>query len=195
MEDDVDTDAIFPARYLLLMDKAGLGPCLFHDRRAAAGPQGFVLDQPAYAGARILIARTNFGCGSSREQAVWALVGGGFRCVIAHSFGDIFYANCFKNGLLPIALPIEDVERLGDLAQGGASFDIDLRAQTVRVEDQAWFFELAAQRRDALLSGYDEVDQILADGEPDIAAFEARQRTSHPWLFDLRDHHPKGVCV
>lgn len=183
LEDDIDTDVIFPARFLLRMEKAGLGGYLFHDRRADPSDATFVLDRPAYAGARILIAGMNFGCGSSREQAVWTLVGAGFRCVIAPSFGDIFYANCFKNGLLPVVLPQKVIVDLAALAEQGQRFTINLVAQTVRVAGRpADPFEIAPQRREALLSGRDDIAEILLD-EPRIAAFEARSRRAQPWLF------------
>lgn len=182
MEDDIDTDVIFPARFLLHMEKDGLGGYLFHDRRAAQGA-AFVLDRPAYAGAQILITGMNFGCGSSREQAVWTLMGAGFRCVIAPGYGDIFYANCFKNGLLPIVLPADTVAELALLAEQGHAFTIDLTDQTVRVANRpAEPFPLAPQRRHALLNGRDEIDDILLD-EPMIARFEAFSRGAHPWLF------------
>ncbi len=185
LEDDVDTDTIFPARFLLLMDKAGLGRYLFHDRRAQAVAAGevFPLDRPQFAGADILITGVNFGCGSSREQAVWTLAGAGFRCVIAPSFGDIFYANCFKNGLLPIVLPEATVAELAVLAELGVPFTVDLEARIVRVaQGEPLPFEIAEQRREALLNGRDEVDEILLNA-PQIAAFETRSRRDQPWLF------------
>lgn len=185
LEDDVDTDAIFPARFLLIMEKAGLGRYLFHDRRhpVAGDTAPFVLDLPRYAGAAILIAGANFGCGSSREQAVWTLVGAGFRCVIAPSFGDIFYANAFKNGLLPIVLPESVTTELGRMAEAGAPFTIDLVQQRVRAgsgPDAA--FAIAADRREALLQGWDDIDEILQRA-PLIAAFETQSRRVQPWLF------------
>lgn len=186
LEDDVDTDVIFPARYLLLMEKRGLGEYLFHDRRRKEGAVTgeFVLDQPAHRGAQILIAGSNFGCGSSREQAAWALVGAGIRCVIAESFGEIFYANCLKNGLLPIALPADQVARLGAMARQGEVFAADLRTQTIRAGDgPPTSFDIAAERRDALLNGRDEIDEILA-ARPVLEAFEAQHRQRQPWLFD-----------
>lgn len=187
LEDDIDTDAIFPARYLLLMERQGLGRYLFHDRRrpGANDPRGeFVLDRPGFEDAHILIAGANFGCGSSREQAVWALEGAGIRCVIAPSFGEIFYTNCFKNGLLPITLPAETVARLAALAEAGGIFQIDLSAQTITASSHpAVSFSIAEQRCQALLSGCDEIDDILF-ALADIEQFEAGHRRRQPWLFE-----------
>lgn len=187
MEDDIDTDVIFPARYLLVMEKRGLGGYLFHDRRRAADGAlrgDFVLDQPVFQDSCILIAGANFGCGSSREQAVWTLAGAGFRAVIAASFGEIFYANCFKNGVLPIVLPPVAVAQLAEHAARGDRFEIDLAAQTVGAGDAPpAHFPIAADRRNALLSGRDEIDEILAHDGAHIAAFEARHRGRQPWLF------------
>jgi len=183
MDDDIDTDIIYPARFLLLMDKTGLGDCFFADRRTAAHGQ-FVFDRPEHQGAGVLIAGDNFGCGSSREHAVWALVGAGFRCVISTSFGEIFYGNCFKNGVLPIVLPLERVAALAKAAEAGAPFTIDLIAQTINAGDgQPEPFEIEASRRAMLLNGWDEIDLVLKDDGPAIDAFEAAHRETSPWLF------------
>lgn len=183
MEDNVDTDAIFPARFLLLMEKAGLGAYLFHDRRQGARP-AFPLDRPEFAGARILVSGANFGCGSSREQAAWALAGAGFRCVIASSFGDIFYANALKNGLLPVILPEAAVAELARLAEQGATLRVDLAEQVVQAgERPPYGFAIPAQAKETLLDGRDEIDAILLH-ERLIAAFEAASRRRQPWLYD-----------
>ncbi len=187
LEDDIDTDVIFPARFLLNMDKEGLGHYLFHDRRLAAEEKPgnvFVLDRPVFKNARILIAGANFGCGSSREQAVWTLKGAGFICVIAASFGEIFHANCFKNGLLPIVLPDETVSSLASQAEQGICFTVDLLTQTITVAGQpAINFSIDEQRRQSLLNGRDETDDILL-GLADIEHFEAKHRSRQPWLFE-----------
>jgi 3-isopropylmalate/(R)-2-methylmalate dehydratase small subunit len=184
-EADVDTDIIFPARFLLLLDKAGLGRHLFHERRFR--PDGtkteFVLNQPAYAGAQILVADQNFGSGSSREQAVWALADFGIRVVIAQSFGEIFYSNCFKNGVLPIVVTGERHAEIMAAARSGGEIAIDLEAGTIRLPNGPEFgFDIDPYRRRALLLGLDEIGGILADDAADIAAFERRQRQAAPWL-------------
>ncbi len=188
-EADVDTDIIFPARFLLLLDKVGLGKHLFHERRYR--PDGtktdFVLNRPPFDGAKILVSDSNFGSGSSREQAVWALSDYGVRCVIAPSFGEIFYANCFKNGVLPIALPAAVHAQVMLGASTGEPVTIDLEAQTIWLPNGPLIhFDIDPYRRRALMLGLDEVGGILADDLPDIAAFEARQKQSQPWL-DLGD--------
>ena len=187
LEDDVDTDAIYPARYLLVMDRKGLGQYLFRDRRFdrhGAPRPDFLLNQPPFDQAVILIAGDNFGCGSSREQAPWTLNGFGIRCVIAPSFGEIFYANCFKNGMLPIVLPRKTVDRLGEIAATGAPFQIDLPSQQVRPPGSAPIgFDIAPQHREALLGGFDDIDLILNTNAAAIDAFEARHTAAQPWLF------------
>jgi 3-isopropylmalate/(R)-2-methylmalate dehydratase small subunit len=184
-EADVDTDIIFPARFLLLLDKAGLGKHLFHERRHA--PDGtstdFVLNSAPFDEAKILVADANFGSGSSREQAVWALADFGIRCVIAPSFGEIFYNNCFKNGVLPIVVTGERHADVMAAARSGGDFVIDLEAQTILLPNgPAMPFEVDPYRRRALLLGLDEVGTILSDDADAIAAFEQRQRREAPWL-------------
>ena len=185
-EENVDTDIIFPARYLLVMERFGLGPYLFYDRRFTASgdvrPES-IFDRKEYGGAPILIAGANFGCGSSREQAVWALAGFGIRSVIAPSFGEIFYANCFKSGLLPIVLPQPVVADLAARAAGGVTFEIDLDNKTLSTTDGLKLdFAIAEDRRAALLAGMDEIDVILHDELPAIEAFEAKHALAQPWL-------------
>jgi 3-isopropylmalate dehydratase small subunit len=181
-ENDIDTDIIYPARFLLVMDKQGLGQYLFHDRRGPEHP-GFPLDRPEVAGAEILIAGSNFGCGSSREQAVWAIAGGGFRVVIASSFGEIFYNNCFKNGLLPVRLDEAQVRDLAEKASAGAVFDVDLVTRRIRGAgvDIAFALEDGLQQR--LLEGWDDIDLILNHQGEAIAAFEMQHKRAQPWLF------------
>jgi 3-isopropylmalate/(R)-2-methylmalate dehydratase small subunit len=184
---NVDTDRIIPARFLRKPPSVGYERFLFHDLRFRAdgseNPE-FVLNHPAYRQARILVAAENFGCGSSREGAVWALAGHGIRAVIAPSFGDIFFENCGKNGLLAIVLPGEAVAGLRRLLreQPGAWLRVDLPAQTVRAPDgTAHPFEIDPFRKQCLLEGLDEIGLTLAR-EAEIAEFEARRVAELPWL-------------
>ncbi len=180
---NVDTDRIVPARFLRNARAAGYENFLFHDLREK--DPDFVLDRRAYAGARILVAAENFGCGSSREGAVWALAGAGFRVWIAPSFGDIFLENSFKNGALAIVLPLDTVARLrGELARApGTELTIDLAAQTVTMPGGgAERFEVDPFRKECLLAGIDEIELTLRY-EDAIAAHERRQRRETPWLY------------
>jgi 3-isopropylmalate/(R)-2-methylmalate dehydratase small subunit len=184
---NVDTDQIIPARFLRKSRKDGYGQYLFRDLRFAADgtekPE-FVLNQAPYRGASILVADKNFGCGSSREHAVYALWDYGFRVVIAPSFGDIFFGNSFKNGFLPIVLPEETVARLRGAIQAkpGARMTVDLAAQTVTGPDGiGHLFEIDAYRKECLLKGIDELDFTLARRD-EIAAFEKRLGETTPWL-------------
>ncbi len=184
---NVDTDQIVPARFLRKPRNAGYGGFLFHDLRFDDNGEekpGFVLNRPAYRGARILIAEKNFGCGSSREHAVYALWDYGFRAVIAPSFGDIFFNNCFKNGLLPIVLPAEEVTALqAELAQQpGAHVRVDLeRQEVIAPSGKVHRFEVDAFRKQCLLQGLDEIAFTLGH-DADIAAFERRQSQELRWL-------------
>jgi 3-isopropylmalate/(R)-2-methylmalate dehydratase small subunit len=184
---NIDTDVIYPARYLLQMERDGLGQYLFRDWRYRADgtpDPDFVLNRHPFASAEVLIAGEGFGCGSSREQAVWALTGHGIRCVLAPSFGEIFYANAFKNGLLPLVLPGELTEELGRLAEEGATFVVDLEKTTVSVDGETMaHIDLPERQRLTLLNGWDETDLILREDGEAIAAFEAEHRLSQPWLF------------
>ncbi|HHX88624.1 MAG TPA: 3-isopropylmalate dehydratase small subunit [Paracoccus sp.] len=180
-ESQIDTDVIFPARFLLLAQKSGLGSKLFHERRAQGG---FVLDTPPWNVAQILVAGPDFGTGSSRENAVWALSDFGIRCVIAPGFGEIFQANCFRNGVLPIVLQGEAHARVLAEAGAGRALTIDLPAQRVRMADGVEFaFEVAPDRKHALIEGLDEIGLILKEDIDEIDAFEARHRRAYPWLF------------
>jgi 3-isopropylmalate/(R)-2-methylmalate dehydratase small subunit len=185
-ETHLDTDVIFPARFLLLPDKKGLGEQLFNERRTnrtGDGPR-FVLDMPPWDKAHILVAGKAFGTGSSREQAVWALADFGIRCVIAPSFGEIFHANCFKSGVLPIVFDDETHADAMAEAEAGRSLTIDLEAQEVRFEDgRAIAFDVDSHRKRTLLLGLDEIGLILSDDLGDIAAFETSQRKARPWLY------------
>jgi 3-isopropylmalate/(R)-2-methylmalate dehydratase small subunit len=182
----INTDVIYPARFLLLTEKRGLGRYLFHDYRR--GPDGaitgdFVLDQPRFHRAPILIVGPAFGCGSSREQAVWTLLDAGIRCVVSSSFGDIFYANCFENGLLPIVLPAETVAALAARAEAGAELHVDLGAQTVTADGAAPIhFGVDPDRKLALMSGQDSIDEVLRDRLL-IEGFERPHQERQPWLF------------
>lgn len=179
---NVDTDQIVPARFLRQPRSAGYENFLFRDLRESDA--AFPLDQPAYRGARILVAADNFGCGSSREAAVWALAGSGLRAWIAPSFGDIFFENSFKNGVLAVTLPRERVAALQAqlTACPGATLTIDLAAQTVLGPDgQVDSFPIDPFRKACLLEGVDEIALTLQH-EAAIAAYEERQRREAPWL-------------
>ncbi|MEK7223922.1 MAG: 3-isopropylmalate dehydratase small subunit [Pseudomonadota bacterium] len=194
---NVDTDAIIPKQYLKSIKRTGFGPSLFDDMRYLdPGEPGmdhskrrinpdFVLNQPRYQGAQILLARDNFGCGSSREHAPWALMDYGFRVIIAPSYADIFYNNSFKNGLLPIMLERDAVDRLfrETEATPGYRLAVDLGAQTVTTPSGTVFkFEIDAFRRHCLLNGLDDIGLTLQHVD-EIRAYEARHRQEAPWLF------------
>lgn len=194
---NVDTDAIIPKQYLKSVQRTGFGPNLFDDwRYLDPGEPGqdpasrrlnpdFVLNQERYAGAGILLARENFACGSSREHAVWALTDHGFRAVIAPSFADIFYNNSFKNGLLPVQLDAETIERLFRETEASADYHltVDLEAQQVITPDGTAFdFEVDPFRRRCLLEGLDDISLTLQHADA-IRAYEERRRQEAPWLF------------
>ena len=176
---NVDTDMIIPKQFLKTIQRSGLGKNLFDEMRYT--PEGdeiadFVLNQPAYRAAQILVAGDNFGCGSSREHAPWALLDFGIRCVIAPSFADIFYNNCFKNGILPIVLPQEDVDKLMDDAKRGANatVSIDLESQMIKGPDGGEIsFEVDAFRKQCLLEGLDDIGLTLQKAAA-IDDYEAR---------------------
>ena len=181
---NVDTDRIVPARFLRRPRSEGYQNFLFHDLRE--GDPGFVLDRREYRGAKILVAAENFGCGSSREAAVWALAGFGLRAWIAPSFGDIFFENSFKNGALAIVLPLERVAALREQLKSapGSEITIDLPAQTVRFPDGTLAsFDVDPFRKECLSAGIDEIELTLRH-EGEIAAYEARRRREAPWLFE-----------
>lgn len=177
---NVDTDIIIPAKWLKTISREGLGRGAFETIRAEPGN---VFDDPAYAGASLLIAGDNFGCGSSREHAAWALGDLGIRAVIAPSFSDIFSGNAVKNGILPVVLPQEAVDRLLEVAREGQPITVDLESQTVTTPYQDRFaFEIDPFRRDCLLGGLDEVGLTMARGEA-IGSFEASRTAAQPWLM------------
>jgi 3-isopropylmalate/(R)-2-methylmalate dehydratase small subunit len=170
---DVDTDQIIPKQFLKRIERTGYGPFLFFDWRAGGD---FVLDKPEHAGAAVLVTGGNFGCGSSREHAPWALRDFGFKAIIAPSFADIFRANCYKTGLLAVTLPESQVRHLIDLAaeDPAAEVVVDLEAQQVRGEGFAYRFEIDPFARDCLLGGLDEIG-LVARHDSEIATFEARR--------------------
>ncbi|MFT3966033.1 MAG: 3-isopropylmalate dehydratase small subunit [Sphingobium sp.] len=178
---DIDTDIIYPARFLLITEKKGLGAYAFADRREDADfPIPVDNDRP------ILITGPNFGCGSSREQAPWAIGDLGIRIIIAESFGEIFYSNCFRNGMLPIRLAPEPVARLRARAEEGGIITVDLESRTITGAGTPIAFDVADDRREALLKGWNDTTRILALHEGDITAFEAAQQHSAPWLWTTR---------
>ena len=194
---NVDTDQIIPKQFLKSIKRTGFGPNLFDEWRYLDVGQpnqdcsnrplnkDFVLNFPRYQGASVLLARENFGCGSSREHAPWALDEYGFRTVIAPSFADIFFNNSFKNGLLPIILKDEEVDALFQQAEDaeGYQLTVDLAAQTVtRPDGVQYSFEIDAFRKHCLLNGLDDIGLTLQDAEA-IKAFEAKHQQSSPWLF------------
>ncbi|MBK8176160.1 MAG: 3-isopropylmalate dehydratase small subunit [Rhodospirillales bacterium] len=184
---NVDTDMIIPKQFLKTIKRSGLGKSLFFEMRyddAGAEVEDFVLNRPSYRQAVILIAGENFGCGSSREHAPWALLDFGIRCIIASSYADIFFNNCFKNGILPIRLPKEQVDVLSAMAGLGANatFTIDLIGQTIQTPDGAQIgFDVDPFRKACLIGGLDDIGLTLQKVEK-ITAFEQRQATEQPWL-------------
>jgi 3-isopropylmalate/(R)-2-methylmalate dehydratase small subunit len=184
---NVDTDMIIPKQYLKTIHRTGLGKALFDEMRH--NPDGsdnpdFVLNKPAYAKAQILVTGENFGCGSSREHAPWALLDFGIRCIIAASFADIFYNNCFKNGILPIKLPQSDVDKLMDDAERGANavVTVDLEKQEIRGPDGGMVtFEVDPFRKQCLLNGWDDISLTLR-AEDKISAYEKDHKAQAPWV-------------
>ncbi len=194
---NVDTDAIIPKQFLKSIKRSGFGPNAFDEwRYLDRGEPGadnskrplnkdFVLNQSRYQGASILLTRENFGCGSSREHAPWALADYGFRAVIAPSFADIFFNNCFKNGMLPIVLSAEIVDSLFRevFASEGYALNVDLAAQTITTpRGVVYVFEVDAFRKHCLLNGLDDIG-LTMQKQDEIKAFEARHRQAQPWLF------------
>ena len=183
---NLDTDQIIPKQFLKTVDREGLGKGLFYDLRFDGEGRerpDFVLNQPAYAGASVLVAGDNFGCGSSREHAPWALLDFGIRCVIAPSFADIFFNHCFNNGLLPLVLPEDQVRVLMDEAKGGNHLvSVDLEAQTVvSPSGKRFTFEIDPGRKEKLLKGLDAVGETLQHAD-DISRFEDRRKLGQPWM-------------
>lgn len=198
--ENVDTDAIIPKQFLKSIARSGFGPNLFDEWRyldkgepgqdpASRKPNpDFVLNQPRYAGASILLARRNFGCGSSREHAPWALQQYGFRALIAPGYADIFFTNCFKNGLLPVVLPEAQVARLFDevAAFPGYRLTVDLPRQVVvKPDGEEWPFEVQPFRKYCLVNGFDDIGLTLRHADK-IKAFEAERLARMPWLANIQ---------
>jgi len=184
---NVDTDMIIPKQYLKTIKRTGLGTGLFSELRykddGSENPE-FVLNKPAYRKAKVLVVDDNFGCGSSREHAPWALLDFGIRCVISTSFGDIFYNNCFKNGILPIRVTPEQLEKLFDDAERGANatLSIDLSKQEIRGPDGGMIkFEVDAFRKHCLLNGLDDIGLTLQKKRA-IETYESKLKAARPWI-------------
>jgi 3-isopropylmalate/(R)-2-methylmalate dehydratase small subunit len=200
---DVDTDALIPKQFLKSISRTGFGPFLFDDWRyldrgdlgqdcsqRALNPE-FVLNQPRYAGCQILLTRANFGCGSSREHAVWALAEYGFRIVIASSFADIFYGNCLKNGLLPVVLDASEIDSEFNAVQTIPNYrmQVDLPTQTlVTARGQIFHFDIDPHRKHCLLEGLDDIELTLQAAQQ-IRFYEQVRRSQEPWLFDSGVSH------
>jgi 3-isopropylmalate/(R)-2-methylmalate dehydratase small subunit len=185
---NVDTDMIIPKQFLKTIKRTGLGKHLFEEMRYEMDGKekpDFVLNKPAWRHAKVLVAGANFGCGSSREHAPWALLDFGIRCVIAPSFADIFYNNCFKNGILPIKLPQEEIDKLMDDAERGANaiVSIDLEKQEIRGPDGGCIrFDIDPFRKHCLLNGLDDIGLTLEKAVA-IDSFEGKNKASQPWLW------------
>ena len=194
---NVDTDAIIPKQFLKSIKRSGFGPNAFDEwRYMDVGQPGqdnsgrpknpdFVLNQPRYQGAEVLLTRANFGCGSSREHAPWALLDFGFKAIIAESFADIFFNNCYKNGIVPIVLPAAEVDALFQQVEltPGYKLVVDLQAQAViRPDGHAISFEIDPFRKECLINGWDDIGLTLRHAEK-IRQFEDSRRISQPWLF------------
>ena len=194
---DVDTDQIIPKQFLKRIERTGYGPFLFYDWRKA---EDFVLDRREHQGATVLVTGANFGCGSSREHAPWAIRDAGFRAIVASSFADIFRANCYKTGLLAVTLPESQVRHLIDLASEApeAEITVDLEAQQVCGDGFAYRFEIDAFARECLLGGLDEIG-LVERHQPDIAAYEARRDAWLPGLPATGGAPPRnggeGACL
>jgi len=183
---NIDTDQIIPKQFLKTVEREGLGKGLFYDLRFDGEGRerpDFVLNRPEYKGAGILVAGDNFGCGSSREHAPWALMDFGIRCVISTSFADIFYNNCFQNGLLPVVLKAEEVQALMGEAKGGNHvMSVDLESQTVTAPSGAVFgFEIDAGRKAKMLNGLDAIGETLQRAKS-IDVYEMKRALAQPWL-------------
>lgn len=183
---NIDTDMIIPKDYLKTIKRTGLGEGLFAEMRYnedGTDNEGFVLNKPAYSHAKILVAGDNFGCGSSREHAPWALLDFGIRCVISTSFADIFYNNCFKNGILPVVVTQEELDALMDDADRGANstITVNLETQTISGPDGGTIkFDIDQSRKERLLEGIDDIGETLGKADA-IFAFESKNSQSRPW--------------
>lgn len=183
---NIDTDKIIPKQYLKTIERTGLGQYLFDDLRFTPDRKErpeFVLNRPAYRKSVILVAGENFGCGSSREHAPWALLDFGILCVIAPSYADIFYNNCFKNGILPLTLPQDKIDILMKDAEDKKNITVDLPGQKVRRENgESFSFDIDAFRKHCLVNGLDDIGLTL-EHEAAITTFEKQQKESQPWLY------------
>lgn len=187
LRDNVDTDAIIPSREMKSTGKTGLADGLFagwryRDAATRTPNPDFVLNRPDYRGAALLLGGRNFGCGSSREHAVWALAEYGIRCIIAPSFAPIFAGNCIRNGIVPVVLPVDVIASLA-----GAVCHVDLAAQTVRTTRESWSFAIGPEAKAMLLEGLDAIDLTLKHREA-IAAFHTRDRAARPWVYLEHTH-------
>jgi 3-isopropylmalate/(R)-2-methylmalate dehydratase small subunit len=184
--ENVDTDMIIPKQFLTTIKRTGLKEGLFYEMRFSVDGKrndDFVLHREPYTHAQILVARDNFGCGSSREHAPWALLDFGIRCVIAPSFADIFYNNCFKNSILPIVLPKDAVETLLQTAESGQKMTVDLTSQKVTAGNHSFAFDLDPFRKHCLLNGLDDIG-LTMEHVKEIGTFEQKQKAITPWLYE-----------
>jgi 3-isopropylmalate dehydratase small subunit len=182
---NIDTDMIIPKQFLKTIKRTGLGVSLFYEMRYDTEGkliEDFILNTKPYDQSKILVAGDNFGCGSSREHAPWSLKDFGIRCVISTSFADIFYNNCFQNGILPIVVKAEELDRLMSAAGSQLEFNIDLPSQSIQVGNHSINFEIEDHRKDRLLQGLDDIGITLGYKE-DIASYEIDKKNQKPWLF------------
>jgi len=182
---NIDTDMIIPKQFLKTIKRTGLGENLFDEMRFDSEGneiKDFILNQENYKNSKIIVAGDNFGCGSSREHAPWALVDFGIRCIIAPSFADIFYNNCFKNSILPVRLLQDKVDALMADAQDNKTFSIDLENQKIKTDNNEFDFEVDSFRKHCLLNGLDDISLTL-ENEDKILAFEEENKKSTPWLY------------
>ena len=186
--DNVDTDMIIPKQFLKTIQRTGLKEGLFYEMRFDVNGkkiEDFVLHNAPYDHAEVLVSGANFGCGSSREHAPWALLDFGIRCVIATSYADIFFNNCFKNGILPVVLPKDQVDALMEAAKSGKKISVDLEKQTVQAEGQnsVYSFDVESFRKHCLLNGLDDIGLTLQKTDA-IGTYETKQKSLTPWLFN-----------
>ncbi len=182
---NIDTDMIIPKQFLKTIKRTGLGVSLFYEMRYDTKGkliEDFILNTKPYDKSKILVAGDNFGCGSSREHAPWSLKDFGIRCVISTSFADIFYNNCFQNGILPIVVKAEELDRLMGAAGSQLEFNIDLPNQSIQVGNHSINFEIEDHRKERLLQGLDDIGITLGYKE-DISSYESNKKTQKPWLF------------
>ena len=182
---NIDTDMIIPKQFLKTIKRTGLGVSLFYEMRYDTEGKlikDFVLNTKPYDNSKILVAGDNFGCGSSREHAPWSLKDFGIRCVISTSFADIFYNNCFQNGILPIVVNAEELDRLMSAAGSQLEFNIDLPNQSIQVGNHSINFDIENHRKERLLQGLDDIGITLGYKE-DISSYESNKKTQKPWLF------------